>query len=567
MSRLAFLTILAAAVLLPPGLFSRPLQTPAPTSTAPKGEDTKQTPEPCQRDTVTVDKSLLCGAVRNAQALPANNAVVAENDKTSDRYLGRTDNHGNYEIDLTSGLYDVTVIYEDQYGHEERQMQTNVVIGAGEMSRVDFYIPKLPMVKTWIRDFGWILAIFLPILFLASILAVRWNNIARSARYTLLARIKAIQPDLGRLSEDLAPVAASLKEQLQQIERELNASEFWDVLFWSRGKEFLALSLIHKAEVLLVEQSSFSDDAIDARLLTLQQELSSLGTPAAARFLDTLKSAISSCKAHSNTASLKQLLIQGLTFLHDSSDTGFAELTSWQNKSFWLTAVGLLLMVGLALFIGHWVIFLAGAAGGFLGRLMRQLKRADVPSDYGASWSTLFLSPVSGGLAGWFGITLIVLLSNDKFGLLAGPLRNIDWSTDSEAPTLAIAFLFGFSERLFEKIVGELETGITKREQSDKPKPELPPPIRPGVVSVQPPSTPAGDSITLTLRAVNPADVQQVILRADNKADIPLQITNQNSAAATVTATVPKGTDSGPYKLSLQMAAARIDSDVVLTVQ
>ncbi|MEI9811223.1 MAG: hypothetical protein WDO18_00485 [Acidobacteriota bacterium] len=36
-------------------------------------------------------------------------------------------------------------------------------------------------------------------------------------------------------------------------------------------------------------------------------------------------------------------------------------------------------------------------------------------------WTTLFLSPIYGGLSGWFGIGLIVLLSSPNVGLL-GPL-------------------------------------------------------------------------------------------------------------------------------------------------
>lgn len=110
--------------------------------------------------------------------------------------------------------------------------------------------------------------------------------------------------------------------------------------------------------------------------------------------------------------------------------------------------------------------------GGLLSRLSRSLNRKDVPTDYGASWTTLFLSPVAGALGAWSGILLSGLAV--KLNVL-GSIFNVDWA---EAPcqtmTLAIALVFGFSERLldtvFEGIEGKSQTSKSTGAKKTDPK-------------------------------------------------------------------------------------------------
>ena len=66
-----------------------------------------------------------------------------------------------------------------------------------------------------------------------------------------------------------------------------------------------------------------------------------------------------------------------------------------------------LVIMGALISLGYEVLLLAGAVGGVLSRLQRELVRRDVPSDYGLSWSVLFLSPVSGALSAWAGVLLL----------------------------------------------------------------------------------------------------------------------------------------------------------------
>jgi hypothetical protein len=129
----------------------------------------------------------------------------------------------------------------------------------------------------------------------------------------------------------------------------------------------------------------------------------------------------------------------------------------WHNKASWLILIALFIILFTALAAGNAVIFLAGAAGGFLSRLTRALRRDDLPLDYGASWTTLFLSPLFGALIAWFGLALITLATRPDVNLLGDAFRLVNWNTPTAPTTLAIAFLLGFSERFFDAVLGAIE--------------------------------------------------------------------------------------------------------------
>jgi hypothetical protein len=167
---------------------------------------------------------------------------------------------------------------------------------------------------------------------------------------------------------------------------------------------------------------------------------------------------------------LRALLVEALTYLNDEDVNTFAQLVGWQTKAVWLAGVGCSLVVVLSYAVGNPVLFIAGAAGGYLSRLARTLKRADVPTDYGASWTTLFLSPIVGGLSGWFGILLIVVLADSRFNVLGAAFQAVKWCTPMAPITLGIAFAMGFSERMFDGIISALDDKVDKdRQAATKP--------------------------------------------------------------------------------------------------
>ena len=162
---------------------------------------------------------------------------------------------------------------------------------------------------------------------------------------------------------------------------------------------------------------------------------------------------------------------EALGYLYNQSDTSFAQLISWQNKTVWLVGSSLLLIVALAATLQHGILFLVGALGGLMSRLMRSLSREDVPTDYGASWSTLFLSPVVGALAGWSGILLVIV--GVEFNILGSALK-FDWCNTFNPVMLGLAFVLGFSERFFDGILGQLDRKVN---EPASPPPSSPPPL------------------------------------------------------------------------------------------
>jgi hypothetical protein len=121
----------------------------------------------------------------------------------------------------------------------------------------------------------------------------------------------------------------------------------------------------------------------------------------------------------------RALLSEALAVIYDRRDTDYATLASWHNKTIFLVSCGLLLIVFLAANLENETLFLLGASGGLLSRLSRSLYRQDVQTDYGASWTTLFLSPVVGALTGWGGVLLVVLAI--KLQVLGPLFTSITW--------------------------------------------------------------------------------------------------------------------------------------------
>jgi hypothetical protein len=166
-----------------------------------------------------------------------------------------------------------------------------------------------------------------------------------------------------------------------------------------------------------------------------------------------------------------------LAVVFDSRDTAYEEAAEVYRKTLWLALIGAVAIVALGASVdqGH-IFFLVGAVGGLMSRLTRILSRRPRANDYGASWSTLILAPIAGGLAGWLGVVLTEALASEDFGVLdtstfEGIFSNSDGLSGSAATVaLAVSFIFGFSERLInraataaeERVVPKLPTSEAK---------------------------------------------------------------------------------------------------------
>jgi hypothetical protein len=152
----------------------------------------------------------------------------------------------------------------------------------------------------------------------------------------------------------------------------------------------------------------------------------------------------------------RALLREAMHNLYAAEDTAFAWTASWHKKTLWLAWLGLGLICALsATFLAHSSFFLLGALGGLLSRMQRMLTRERVAVDYGQSWITLFLSPVTGALAGWTGVLLVSVAVD--WGVLGSLFAKVHWDQPDQVLTLAAALLFGISERLLMGVVEGLE--------------------------------------------------------------------------------------------------------------
>ena len=170
----------------------------------------------------------------------------------------------------------------------------------------------------------------------------------------------------------------------------------------------------------------------------------------------------------------RALLYEAESYRHEESTARYEDLANLLGKAVWLTWVALGAVVALATLFGHESYFLFGAAGGLMSRLTRVLRRKPSASDYGAEWSTLILSPVFGALAGWLGVAVAVTLASEPFNVL-GTLFASLWSNTGALLGLTLALALGFSERLFERLLGvaekQIATGMPSEPEDDTQPP------------------------------------------------------------------------------------------------
>ena len=251
-------------------------------------------------------------------------------------------------------------------------------------------------------------------------------------------------------------------------------------LIWNGSRDLVAWDLVHRVEAEAA--STLTGPALVARLMKAQSQLDDL--PERKRIywsivLNDLLAGSPNTKLR-NEEVAQAILHNLLTELYDARDTKFTNLATQQNKVTWMVFTGLAILAALVS-QGYQDLLMAGAVGGILSRLQRELDRREVPSDYGLSWSVLFLSPVSGALSAWAGILLMQSLQKLNVIDLSALLPTNTDLTNPTGAVLGIAILFGFSERLLDRIVRQATEEIGTKAQKAKAvevQPEPPAPAR-----------------------------------------------------------------------------------------
>ena len=297
----------------------------------------------------------------------------------------------------------------------------------------------------------------------------RWHNIALPTRKLLKAQIEGVRSRLytETLTEDVGEFTKGLEDQLTGISNSQNLDGFLNFIFWSRGQPIAGWTEVHSIERQLVEV--YSLERVKTYLAVAEADLRKIDSgdagalantiqslnlfPQADAPPDTLPTQINTrlqeiflealgtenppppqeptAEQISNLNSLRALLQEALRIIYDHYDTEYARLVTWHNKAAWLMVVSLTAIFSILMFqTGSAWLLGVGAVGGLVSRLTRSLKeREAIPTDYGAYWTSFYLSPVFGALAAWAGILLVVGLT--EFNLLTGPFERVQWGNFS----------------------------------------------------------------------------------------------------------------------------------------
>ena len=275
----------------------------------------------------------------------------------------------------------------------------------------------------------------------------------------------------------------SIEKCLQKARDLLDGRGFlgWigSLLFWNGEREMEAWVLIHRAErraVVLME-----DEEVRARLVRGLGELGAFPKEEREFWQKQLKCALGlEGQGQKEQGSLsgcqklepkeqKALLEEFLAALYYARDTSYAQLLTLHNMAVWLLLVGLGLAMALlyfapgllnGLYLGTGLLL--GFLGGFLSRLLRVVATKELPTDYGAYWVPLFLTPVLGALGAVGGY--LVFYSLVEAEVLGEGLKSLL----SPPIVYGLLVVLGFSERLLEGLTKRLEGQVLKQDGQDR---------------------------------------------------------------------------------------------------
>jgi len=305
----------------------------------------------------------------------------------------------------------------------------------------------------------WFVVPVAALIYIAAFLFARWHLIAWPIRLELISHISAIRLEVereppGDSERDRRKVG--LIAMLDRAAARVNDSKTLDRILWTRGQEEASW---READWVACEVAFIqSTETVKARLMTAEKDLRAMSSKERA-LADLIHQELALHSTESDR--IRLFLYEALDILYAVDDQEFADMLNWHNKVVWLTCAGILLLVLLeGVKRGGGGLFVAGVTGGFLGRLMRTLKQRDIScDDYDAYWTTMFVSPLVGALAGWTGILLIGL--GVKLNFLGSTLSAVSLETGYGTFALGAAFLLGFSERFFDKILKPLDASGT----------------------------------------------------------------------------------------------------------
>lgn len=288
--------------------------------------------------------------------------------------------------------------------------------------------------------------------YLIGLFFFRTYFVAQASSRALLGRVREVRATADSLlAADDRRLAA-----LTALERDLAQ---WSAEVIATGaRENQGWSTVHHLERVLVDAYKASD--VYAELRREQAELLSKSSARdrrlaviVGRYLDKN----GNVRAGRSLEDAKADLVQLMERRHRASDAYYVTLADLYNRAFWLIVTGLMFVIAIILLDPDLVPVLgAGAVGGLASRIMLIQFSKSIPTDYGAMWAPLFLSPVLGALLAWLGMLLIAL--GKAIGLFA--LDAVDLEAMANPAVLAIAALFGYTEGFFNGVAKAVATRV-----------------------------------------------------------------------------------------------------------
>lgn len=277
---------------------------------------------------------------------------------------------------------------------------------------------------------------------------------------------RGLQLDLHRLRPvgTSTPLRDELSAQLDTVLTELRTS------LLSQRKVLGAWRRMHAIEARFAAEVHDDNEVLE-RLAALANRLKdSSKTPRrewATRTTSLLTTAGAEQPAAIPPEQARAQLRLALLMYYDDRDAQYEDMASWERRVSGLAALAIVGGIALGLLYGREGLFVAGAVGGLLSRVLRVYRTEPAPNDYGLNWSIALLSPLVGALAGWVGVLATQLLV--EFEVLSDKLAGV-W-TSVGVLSLGAAVVFGFSERLVERMLSNVEGRLQPTEVTDEPSP------------------------------------------------------------------------------------------------
>jgi hypothetical protein len=322
--------------------------------------------------------------------------------------------------------------------------------------------------------------------YLGLILATRWFIIARADHMLIQEHLDRLRVELTLLSSDdrASKILQGVRELIAAAEAKAQKRGAGYVLFWGGAYENSAWYNINDAELLLTRLWTWPQTK--ARLVSASFQLRAVEGSrhgealVLAREIDALFNRCGGKQPlQEDPEEARCFLEQSLHLLYRVEGESDQKSRTWNNRITWLILCSLVLIFLLSALVGNPSLFLLGATGGFLSRLGQIRQRKGIVTDYGVYWTTLFISPLIGALAGWAGVLTASVLVKDLLG------KALDWPEGGASPTsvtMAAALLLGLSERLFSSVINR------QSQDAAKPEVETPTPAEaPPVASAPPP--------------------------------------------------------------------------------